>query len=184
MRTEIRFAGFGGQGIILAGVIMGEGAILDGKDAVQTQSYGPESRGGAARSEVIIADEDIDYPAVIEADYFIALSQPGYDKYGKDVKKGATVIVDQNLVEADRHPEASDFYRMPFAKTADKLGNRIVMNIVMLGTVCAITKVVDKEKLLDAVKVRVPKKFLDLNVKAFNEGYKIGIRAAKGGGKS
>ena len=80
MRTEIRIAGFGGQGIILAGVILGEGAINDGKNAVKTQSYGPESRGGADRSEVIIADEEIDYPSVIEADYLVVLSQPAYEK--------------------------------------------------------------------------------------------------------
>jgi 2-oxoglutarate ferredoxin oxidoreductase subunit gamma len=183
MKTEIRFAGFGGQGIILAGVILGEGAILDGKNAVQTQSYGPESRGGAARSEVVISDDEIDYPAVIEADYLVVLSQPGYDKYGDEVKPGSTVVIDQNLVDAEKHESAGDFYRLPFAKIADNLGNRIVMNIVMLGAVCAITKVVDKEKLLEAVKARVPKKFLDLNVKAFNEGFKVGTRAVKGGGK-
>jgi len=177
MRTEIRFVAFGGQGIILAGVILGEGAINDGKNAVQTQSYGPESRGGAARSEVIIADEEIDYPMVIKADCLVALSQPGYDRYSTEIKPGATVIVDEDLVDATEHPAAGACYRLPFTKTADKLGNRIVTNIVMLGSVCSITKVINEESLLKAVKTNVPEKFLDLNIKAFAEGCKIGLRA-------
>ncbi len=177
MRTEIRLAAFGGQGIILSGVIMGEGAINDGKNAVQTQSYGPESRGGAAKSEIIIADENIDYPMVVEADCLVALSQPGYDKYASEVKPGATVIIDSDLVETEKHPTAGSFYQLPFTKLADELGNRIVANIVMLGSVCAITGIVDKESLLEAVKANVPAKFLDLNVRAFTRGYEIGEQA-------
>lgn len=179
MRTEVRFVAFGGQGIILAGVILGEGAINDGKNAVQTQSYGPESRGGAAKSEVIIADEEIDYPMVIEADYLVTLSQPGYDRYSTEIKPGGTIIVDEDLVDANEHLQAGAFYRLPFTKTADKLGNRIVTNIIMLGSVCCITKVVNKDNLLKAVKANVPEKFLDLNIKAFDEGYKIGQEALR-----
>jgi len=179
MRTDIRFVAFGGQGIILAGVILGEGAINDGKNAVQTQSYGPESRGGAARAEVIIADEKIDYPMVIEADYLVALSQPGYDKYSTEIKPQATIIIDEDLVDAKEHPLTKAFYRLPLIKTADKLGNRIVTNIVTLGCVCAITEVVNKENLLKAVKANVPEKFLDLNIKAFAEGYRIGQQALR-----
>jgi len=176
MRTEIRLVAFGGQGIILAGVILGEGAINDGKNAVQTQSYGPESRGGAAKAEVIIADEKIDYPMVIEADYLFALSQPGYDKYAAEIKPGSTIIIDEDLVKASECPSAGAFYRLPFAKTSDMLGNRIVMNTFMLGSVCSITGVVSKDNLLKAVKAYVPEKYLDLNIKAFDEGYKIGLR--------
>ena len=179
MRTEIRFVAFGGQGIILAGVIFGEGAINDGKNAVQTQSYGPESRGGAARAEVIISDEKIDYPMVIEADFLIALSQPGYDKYIAEIKPGSTVIVDEDLVDADKPPVECAFYKLPFARAADRLGNRIVMNTIMLGSVCSITGVIGKENLLKAVKSNVPEKFLELNIKAFNEGYKIGQQTVK-----
>lgn len=165
--------------MILAGVILGEGAVNDGKNAVQSQSYGPESRGGAARAEVIIADEDIDYPMVIAADYLVALSQPGYDKYAPEIKKGATVIVDQDLVDAGEHPRAGAFYRMPFARTADNLGNRIVTNIVMLGGVCAITATVGKDALLEAVRANVPGKLLDLNIEAFNKGCELGSQAAQ-----
>ncbi len=184
MRTEIRFAGFGGQGIILAGVILGEGAVNDGKNAVQTQSYGPESRGGAARSEVVIADEVIDYPQVIQADYFVAMSQPGYDKYNNGIKKGATIIVDQDLVQAAGHAKAGAFYRLPFTRTADELGKRIVANIVKLGSVCAITHVVGRDSLLEAVKARVPAKYVELNIKAFDEGYRIGEGAVVRGAET
>lgn len=174
MRTEIRMVAFGGQGIIMAGVILGEGAIYDGKNAVQSQSYGPESRGGAARAEVIIADEVIDYPMVIEADYLVALSQPGYDRYAREIKTGSTIIIDENLVQPGERPEAGAFFAMPFAKTADKLGNRIVMNSVMLGGLCSLTGIVRKENLLRAIKANVPERFVELNEKAFNEGYEIG----------
>jgi 2-oxoglutarate ferredoxin oxidoreductase subunit gamma len=177
MRTEIRFVAFGGQGMILAGVIFGEGAINDNKNAVQTQSYGPESRGGAARAEVIIDDEEIDYPMVIAADYLVALSQPGYDKFAPEIKKGATIIIDEDLVDASAHPQAGALYRLPFTKTADRLGQRIVTNLVMLGSVCAITGVIDREALLAAVRANVPKKFLDINIKAFTEGYELGTAA-------
>ncbi len=177
MRTELRFAAFGGQGMILAGVILGEAAVADGKNAVQSQSYGPESRGGAARSEVVIADEVIDYPMVIEADYLVALSQPGYDKYADDIKEGATVIIDEDLVAAEDHPKAAAVYRLPFTKVADQLGQRIVTNIVMLGSVCAITRVVSRDALLAAVKANVPAKFIEINERAFNEGFTLGQKA-------
>ncbi len=101
MRKEIRIAGFGGQGIVLAGRILGEAAINSGHKAVQTQSYGPESRGGAARSEVVISDMEVDYPRVMDADMLVALSQPGYDKYSGDLKKSTVVIVDKDLVDTD-----------------------------------------------------------------------------------
>lgn len=178
MRTEIRLVAFGGQGIIMAGVILGEGAIYNGKNAVQSQSYGPESRGGSAKSEVIIADEAIDYPMVIDADYLIALSQPGYDKYAEEAKAGSTIIIDEDLVQANGNTGAGAFYRLPFAKTADKLGNRIVMNVVMLGGLCSLTGIVGKEYLLEAIKANVPEKFLDLNTRAFNAGFEIGRKTS------
>ena len=177
MRTELRFVASGGQGIILAGVILGESAVNDGKEAVQSQSYGPESRGGAARSEVIISDEKIDYPMVIAADCLVTLSQPGYDKYCTEIKPGATVIVDEDLIETDQPPAGSTFYRLPFTKVADKLGNRIFTNIVVLGSVCAITGVVSQDSLLEAVKANVPKRFLEPNTQAFMEGIAIGRQA-------
>ena len=175
----MRFVAFGGQGIVLAGVILGEAAIADGKNAVQTQSYGPESRGGAAKSEVIISNDEIDYPMVVQADCLVALSQPGYDKYVAEIKPGGTIIVDQDLVDAGQPPEGCAFYSLPFAKTADKLGDRIVTNIVVLGSVCSITDAVSRENLAGAVKSNVPDKFAELNLEAFSKGYKIGEEALK-----
>lgn len=180
MKTEMRFVAFGGQGIVLAGVMMGEAAIADGKNAVQSQSYGPESRGGAAKSEVIISNEKIDYPMVVQADCLVALSQPGYDKYADEIKPGGTIIVDQDLVDAGQPPEGCAFYSLPFARTADRLGNRIVTNVVVLGSVCSITRVVTRENLAAAVKSNVPSKFAELNLQAFSEGYRIGQEALSG----
>ncbi|MCP4568089.1 MAG: 2-oxoacid:ferredoxin oxidoreductase subunit gamma [FCB group bacterium] len=177
MRTEIRLAALGGQGMILAGVILGKAAIADGKNAVQSQSYGPESRGGAARSEVIIADEEIDYPMVIKADVLVALSQPGYDKYITEIKPAGTVIIDKDLVEVDNPPESEAYYKLPLVHTADRLGNRIVANIITLGSLCAITGVVSKDSLTKAVQSSFPEKILDLNLEAFAAGYDLGRQA-------
>lgn len=181
MRTEIRLAGFGGQGIVLAGVILGEGAIWDGKNAVQTQSYGPESRGGAARSEVVVADEIIHYPRVILADYFVALSQPAYDKYHAGLKTHGSIIVDEDLVAASEQEGVTAFFRIPFTKIADELGNRIVANTVALGSVCAVTGVVTADGLREAIRARLPARLLDLNLEAFESGYEMGMKAAGGG---
>jgi 2-oxoglutarate ferredoxin oxidoreductase subunit gamma len=181
VRTEVRLAGFGGQGIILAGVILGEGAICDGKNAVQTQSYGPESRGGAARSEVVIADETIHYPRVILADYFVALSQPGYDKYRSELKREGSIILDEDLVVTSKEERGKTIHRMPFTRIADELGNRIVSNMVMLGSLCAITQVVSADGLKEAISVRFAAKLVDLNLEAFERGREIALRAAGGG---
>ena len=185
MRQEIRLAGFGGQGIILAGVILGEGAVLDGNEAVQTQSYGPESRGGAARSEVVISDEEIDYPRVISPDIMIALSQPGFESYYKDLGPQSILIVDEDMVKIDKLKGKikAKVFKAPFSKTADQLGNRIITNIIMLGCITAATGVVSEKNMMIAVKARVPKKFEELNVKGFKKGFEIGkkITGAKVG---
>lgn len=170
MRKEIRIAGFGGQGIVLAGRILGEAAINSGHKAVQTQSYGPESRGGAARSEVVISDGEIDYPRVVDADILIALSQPGYDKYHDDVKKNTTIIVDADLVEG----AIKRAKLVPFTKTADSLGKKIVANIVMLGYLTAILDMIPKKKMKDTIMGSIPKGTEKINMKAFEKGYNLG----------
>jgi 2-oxoglutarate ferredoxin oxidoreductase subunit gamma len=173
MRKEIRLAGFGGQGIVLAGRILGEAAINSGHKAVQTQSYGPESRGGAARSEVVIADSEIDYPRVVDADILVALSQPGYDKYSDDVKKSTKIIVDSDLVEG----AVKNARSVPFTKTADKLGKKIVANIVMLGYITAIVDMIPKKKMVDTIKANIPKGTEKINLSAFEKGYSMGKKA-------
>jgi 2-oxoglutarate ferredoxin oxidoreductase subunit gamma len=166
MRTEIRIAGFGGQGVVLAGRLLGEAAILAGKRAVQTQSYGPESRGGAARSEVVISDQDIDYPKVVKADILVALSQPAFDKYRTAVKESGKIIVDADLVEAGD----AGILSVHFAKTADSLGKRMVANSVMLGYLVASTGVIGTESMEATIREKVPEHTIELNLEAFHRG--------------
>ncbi len=169
MRKEIQLAGFGGQGIVLSGLILGEAAILDGLNAVQTQSYGPESRGGAARADVIISDSPIDYPKVVAPDILVALSQPAYDKYRADVGKKAMVIIDSDLVENDETALC-----VPFSKLADELGRRIVANVIMLGTLARVSGCVSRESLEQAVLKNIPKGTEELNLRALAAGFGSG----------
>ena len=164
MRKEIRIAGFGGQGIILAGVILGEAATRAGFRAVQTQSYGPESRGGAARSEVVISSEEIDYPRVGRADVVVALSQEGYKRYCADVKEDALVVVDADLVQA------AGARALPFTKTAEEMGLKIVSNIVMVGYLGAVLEIIPPEVLEETVVANVPKGTEALNRRALSAG--------------
>ncbi len=169
MRMEIRIAGFGGQGVVLAGRLLGEAAILAGKRAVQTQSYGPESRGGAARSEVVISDQDIDYPKVIKADILVALSQMAFDKYRPAVKESGKIIVDADLVKTDD----SQIFSVPFVKTADSLGKRMVANSVMLGYLMALTGVIPAESMEATIREKVPEHTVELNLEAFRRGIRL-----------
>ncbi len=175
MRKEIRIAGFGGQGIVLAGKILGEAAINSGHKAVQTQSYGPESRGGAARSEIVISDGKIDYPRVVDADILVVLSQPGYDKYHDDVKKSTVIIVDTDLVEG----AVKNAKQVPFTKTADSLGRKIVANIVMLGYLTSVIDMIPKKKMVETIKNNIPKGTEKINLKAFEKGYNLGKKWRK-----
>jgi 2-oxoglutarate ferredoxin oxidoreductase subunit gamma len=178
MKKEIRICGFGGQGIVLAGVILGEAAIKMGHQAVQTQSYGPEARGGAARSEVVIASETIDYPRVLEPDVTIALSQPGYDKYiGEGSHDGSLVIVDGDLVKAE------GVISQPFAMTAEGVGKRIVTNIVMLGYLCASLEVISSEVLEETVLANVPAGTEALNRMALDAGRELYAKQVAAGRK-
>ncbi|MBT3219183.1 MAG: 2-oxoacid:ferredoxin oxidoreductase subunit gamma [Proteobacteria bacterium] len=166
MRKEIRICGFGGQGVILAGVILGEAAVKAGYWAVQTQSYGPESRGGATRSEVLISDEAIDYPRVTQADFLVALSQPAFDKYGGNVTEKSQVVVDSLVV-------AEGAKALPFAKTAEAVGHQIVTNIVMLGYLSALLDIIPPETIEETVLANIPKGTEELNLKALRAGREL-----------
>jgi 2-oxoglutarate ferredoxin oxidoreductase subunit gamma len=167
MRREIRICGFGGQGIILAGVILGEAATRAGYWAVQTQSYGPESRGGAARSEVLISSEPIDYPRVSRADVLVALSQTGFDRYGQEVAPEGVVVVDRDLVAA------TGARAVPFTMTAERAGHKIVTNMVMLGYLGALLGLVSDELLEATVLGNVPRGTEDLNRRALRAGREL-----------
>jgi 2-oxoglutarate ferredoxin oxidoreductase subunit gamma len=174
-RYELRFSGAGGQGLITAGIILAEAAsIIEGKNAVQSQSYGPEARGGASKSEVIISDVPIDYPKATIVDACLAMTQEAADKYANGIKEGGILLLDEDFVH--RAPQG-DFtvYRLPITRMAkEDIGREIVANVVALGAVIGLTGVVSKEAGEQAVLRKVPEAFKDLNKKAYNLGYTKG----------
>jgi len=175
MRVEVRFAGFGGQGIIKSGIIVAAAACIHaGKNAVQTQSYGPESRGGACKSEVVISEEEIDFPKVVEPDVLVLMSQQAYNDYAEDVKSGGTVILDPDMIPREKDLKNMRVYRVPATKIAEELGRRIVANIVMIGAFTAITGVLDEKTVKDSIKENIPKGTEELNLAAFEKGFEYG----------
>lgn len=179
MKKEVRICGFGGQGVVLAGHVLGKAAAAyDGLSAIQTQSYGPEARGGAARSEVIISDGPIGYPRVVSADIVVALSQEAFNKFTENLKDDCIVIVDPDLVHD--HTIDRPIYKVGAAKIAEELGNKIIANIVMLGALTAIAKPVSIEAMTESVLESVPSRFRDLNKRALERGYQAGQEAVAG----
>jgi 2-oxoglutarate ferredoxin oxidoreductase subunit gamma len=176
MRLEIRLAGFGGQGIIRAGLMLAMAScIYEGKNAVQTQSYCPESRGGACKSEVVISDEDIDYPKVVEPDILVVLSQEAYNAYVETVKKGGLLLLDPGMVPVRLSKKVDvRVFKIPAAKIAEQLGKTIVANVVMLGALVSITKILGIEAFRKSLLSNVPKGTEDLNLAALERGYEYG----------
>ncbi|MFO7793014.1 MAG: 2-oxoacid:acceptor oxidoreductase family protein [Candidatus Saliniplasma sp.] len=167
MKREIRFSGFGGQGIILMGHILGKAAVLDGKDVTLTKSYGPEARGGACSTDIIVGDSRIHYPQVRKPDVLISMSQSALDTYLPQLGEDGTLIIDTGLVETER-----EHVGLPATKIAEEeLGLRMVANIVMLGYFTAKTGFVGKEAVEEAIADLVPKGTEEKNLKAFNMGY-------------
>ncbi len=169
-RYEVRLAGEGGQGLILAGLILAEAAVIyDHKHACQTQSYGPEARGGASKSEVVIDNEPIDYPKVISADALLAMSQEACDKYYHDLKREGLLIVDS--VNVQRVP-TNRAYSAPITKIAEEAtGRSITANVVGLGVLVGLTGVVSRQALEAAVTARAPRGTAELNMKALAAGF-------------
>jgi 2-oxoglutarate ferredoxin oxidoreductase subunit gamma len=180
MRVEIRFAGFGGQGIIKSGIIVASAAAIHGgKNAVQTQSYGPESRGGACKSEVVISEENIDFPKVVEPDILVLMSQHAYNEYTDNVKTGAIVILDPDMIPHEKGLGNVKVYRIPATRIAEELGRKIVANIAMLGAFAAITEVLSGEAVKESIKENIPKGTEELNLKAFEKGFEFGKNLVK-----
>lgn len=169
MRHEVRFSGFGGQGIILSAVILGRGAVMyDGKYAVQTQVYGPEARGGASMSAVIIDDDPILYPKVSAPDIYVIMSQEGFEKYGVTAAPGAVMLIDSDLVHSR---PGCRYIEVPATREAkDVLKREIVANIIMLGALVEATGVVTQGAIEKAVLDSVPKGTEALNTKALQHG--------------
>jgi len=180
MRVEVRFAGFGGQGIIQSGIIVAAAACIHaGKKAVQTQSYGPESRGGACKSEVVISEDEIDFPKVVEPDVVVLMSQHAYNDYAEDVKSQGTMILDPDMIPREKDLKNVRVYRVPATKIAEQLGRRIVANIVMIGAFTAITGLLDEEALRESIKENIPKGTEELNLAAFEKGFEYGKSVKK-----
>lgn len=171
-RFEFRLSGAGGQGLILAGKILAEAAaIYDGKNATQSQSYGPEARGGSSRSEIIVSDEEIDYPKAVNIDLLLCFTQEACDKYSRDINKNGILLIDSGFVT---NVPKGDFriYSLPITEIAEKeVGKNLVANLVALGMITGLTKVVSKEAVESAILSRVPKGTEELNINAFHIGF-------------
>ncbi len=175
MRVEFRLSGSGGQGLLLAGIVLAEAAIIEDKNAVQTQSYGPEARGGSSKAEVIISDEEIDYPKATDPDYLLALTVDAYKTYGPAMKKGL-IIVDSS-VSLDSSIKARTVALPILAAAAETVGKKVVANIVALGVLAGLSGVAARDALRKAVVARVPKGTEELNLKALDVGLHLAAQA-------
>jgi 2-oxoglutarate ferredoxin oxidoreductase subunit gamma len=171
---EFRLSGSGGQGIILAATILAEVACTAGYEVVQTQSYGPEARGGASKAEVIIADEDIDYPEVLSPDIALCLSQAAYLKYASETRPGGLLIYDSGLVQPDDAAADRRLRGLPFTQAAaDEFKKTVVANIVALGALVEFSGLLPAAAVEQAVVSRVPERFRELNAEAFRMGLRL-----------
>ena len=173
MRQEVRLAGFGGQGIILAGYIVGKAAALyGGREAIFTQAYGPEARGGACSAELVLDDVPIDYALVTAPSILVLMSQEAYEKFGTDIDPSARVLIESDLVEGA--PE--EWPGIPATRLAEELGTRISANIVMLGFLTGITRLLSHEAMEEAITTSVPARTVESNLRAFAKGYEHGLQ--------
>jgi 2-oxoglutarate ferredoxin oxidoreductase subunit gamma len=177
-KKEIIVTGFGGQGIVLAGRIIGMAAALgDRKESTLVQSYGPESRGGACCAQVVISDKVIQYPYIDKPDVLICMSQGAYEKYKDQLKSDGTLLTDRDLVKAD---EDRDYFSIPATRMAEELGRKMMANIIMIGFATAIALVTSKKAAEEAITSSVPKGTEEMNIKAFAKGYDYGLSKLKG----
>jgi len=177
MKTEIRFSGFGGQGIIRLALISGKALALYGdKFATMTQSFGPEARGSACSSQLIFSDDRILYPYITRPEILVSMSQEAYDKYEPELRDDGILCIDSDLVKPKPSRDQVKYYAIPSTRFAEQLGNRIIANLVMLGFCTAVSKITTPDVMKKALPGLVPGRFLDLNVKAFDKGYDHGIK--------
>ncbi|MHA2150034.1 MAG: 2-oxoacid:acceptor oxidoreductase family protein [Candidatus Thorarchaeota archaeon] len=178
-RYEIRFGGFGGQGIVTMAVVLGETlSLIEKKQCVQTQSYGPEARGGATKSELVIDDVEVDYPKVQAPDVFVAMSRAAYLEYVDGLKDDGILIIDEDLVKVEGDlPDGVKIYKIPATRIADvEVGVKQATNVVMLGALTAITGIVSPKGLKKQIVDRWPR-FKETNLKALKLGLKAGKEA-------
>lgn len=178
-RTEIKIGGFGGQGVILSGYIIGRAAsIYDAKFATMIQSFGPEARGSACSAQVIVSCEEIAYPYLTSPNILIVMSQEAYTKFSPELAPGGILITEEDLVVPHNLRRDVKHYSIPATRIAEELGKKMVMNSVMMGFVTAVTDIVSPEAMRKAVAASVPPGTEDLNLRAFERGYQYGIEHA------
>ena len=173
---DIRFSGFGGQGIIKSGILVGKAASLfDEKFATMTQSFGPEARGGACSTQIVIDDSPVLYPYIAAPEILVTMSQEAYEKFTGELVPGGTLLTDTDLVKPQQFRKDVKVYSIPSTRIAEEMGNRIFANVVMIGFFTAITKVISPEAMKKAIPGAVPGRFIDTNIEAFERGYNFGL---------
>jgi 2-oxoglutarate ferredoxin oxidoreductase subunit gamma len=176
--TEIRIAGFGGQGVILSAIVLGKAAsIYENGFATMTQNFGPEARGGACSAQLVVSDSPVLYPYVTKPDIMVILSQEAYNRFAPELKPGGTLIIEEDLVRVSHINVDKKVYSIPATRFAEELGKRMVLNSVMVGFFTAVTKLLDPEAVRKAVADSVPPNFRELNLKAFEKGFQYGTGA-------
>ena len=176
--TEIRIAGFGGQGVILSAVVLGKAAsIYDNGFATMTQNFGPEARGGACSAQLMISDAPVLYPYVTRPDIMVIMSQEAYNRFATELKPEGILIVEEDLVRVSDLKGDPKVYSIPATRIAEELGKRMVLNSVMVGFFTAITRLVSAEAVRKSVADSVPASYRELNLKAFEKGFEYGNTA-------
>jgi 2-oxoglutarate ferredoxin oxidoreductase subunit gamma len=176
--TEIRIAGFGGQGVILSAIVLGKAAsIHQGAFATMTQNFGPEARGGACSAQLVLSDSPVLYPYVTVPDILVVMSQEAYVRFGSELKDGGIMIVEQDMVRVSDLKQGIKVYSVPATRIAEELGKRMVLNSVMVGFFTAVTHLLDADAVRKAVADSVPPGFRELNLKAFEKGLEYGTTA-------
>jgi len=180
-QTKIKIGGFGGQGIVLAGFILGKAAsIYDRRNATLTQSYGPESRGGACSAQIIVGDDQVDYPEVDNPDILIIMSQEAFDKFTPSLIKRGTLFYDEDLAKpTNNFGRTIKVYSIPATRYAEELGKKIVANIIMLGFFSAICGIISPDAVKNAIRSSLAKEHNDINIKAFTRGFESGLSRIK-----
>lgn len=174
--TEIRIAGFGGQGVILSAIVLGKAAsIYENGFATMTQNFGPEARGGACSAQLVVSDTPVLYPYTTQPDIMVIMSQEAYNRFANDLKPGGMLIIEGDLVRVSNLNHNKKVYSIPATRFAEELGKRMMLNSVMVGFFTAVTQLLGADAVRKAVADSVPPSFRDLNLKAFEKGYEYGI---------
>lgn len=176
--TEIRIAGFGGQGVILSAIVLGKAAsIYENGFATMTQNFGPEARGGACSAQLVVSDSPVLYPYVTRPDIMVVMSQEAYNRFAPELKPGGTLIIEEDLVRVSDLKGDPKVYSVPATRFAEELGKRMVLNSVMVGFFTAVTKLLSPDAVRKSVADSVPSAFRELNLKAFDKGFEYGNSA-------